>query len=147
MAIGLRFEHGDFSTVNKQVVTISGTNKTKRDFVKFLMTENENVDNITTFTRYNPRYGTEINRKSLYRNLSVSAAMDMLQSNLESALKYYVTLQESRDNLSFEEIITNFSFIVFKNLYDPTKINFQIELNVASGETIPAQTFSQEIVG
>jgi len=146
MAIGLKIINGDFSIVNKQLELVSDVAKTRRDFVKFLTTESEYAENTTTYNRYNPQYGTELGRQNLYKNLSIDAIVDLMNLKLEQAMKYYISLQESRTNLSLAEIITDMSYVVYKDLYESQMIRFQIDLRVASGEEVPTENFSQRVI-
>ncbi len=144
MAIGLQFVNGDFVLSNKRLVFVQNIDKVKRDFVKFLVTDKETSSNKTTYTRYNPSYGTNINNVELYKNLTQKATLDMLELQLSDSIKYYVTLQETRNNLSMSEVITDLVFSVYQDLNNAQKIRFNIQLKVATGQTTTLN-LSQEV--
>ena len=144
MATGFKFVNGDFVIENKQLVVVENYEKTKRDFVKFLTTDKETTENKTKYRRYNPNYGTEINRLSLYKNLTPKSIMDAMEQKLGEAIQYYVKLQESRKNLSLSEVITDIEYLVYQDLYNKQKINFQIKITTASSQS-STLNLSQEV--
>ena len=135
MAIGLQFINGDFVISGNKLQFVGGIEKTKRDFRKFLLTDTESPDNKTLYFRYNPNYGTDINKLNSYKDLSQRAILDLMELKLDRALKYYVSLQETRKNLSAGEVITDIASTVYQDLYNQQKINFQILVAVATGES------------
>jgi hypothetical protein len=144
MAIGLQFLNGDFVLSNKKIVFVQNIDKVRRDFVKFLVTDKETTLNKTSYSRYNPNYGTNINNTELYKNLTPKATLDMLELQLTESIKYYITLQETRTNLSLSEVISDLAFSVYQDLNDPQKIKFNIQVKVASGQATTVN-LSQEV--
>ena len=145
MAIGFKINNGDFLIENKKITFIQDNEKLLRDFRKFLMTESENDNNLTTYYRYNPKYGTNINNKALYTNLSTSSVIQLINQNLSSNIKYYVTLQEGRSNLSLGEIITNVEFMTFLDTNIKTQINIAINIIVPGNNVLNVGTFTQSV--
>src|SRR5271157_2878356 len=107
MAAGLTWVNGDFILdASGTVPVVTSTNKCTRDLGKMLVTSTEFGGNETSYTRYNPNYGTELNNLALYRGLSRSAIRDVVLMKLNEAIAGYIILQESRANLEIGEIIT-----------------------------------------
>lgn len=146
MASGLKFENGDFVVTSHQAVKVYGKDKVKRDLVKFLLTEKEYEENKTKIPRYNTKYGTEINRRKLYKDLPRDSIIDVMNSKLKEALSYFISLQESRTNLSLDEIIKDINFVVYNDSNDSTKIRFSLVAVMISGESLNLGNFSQRIV-
>ncbi len=144
MATGLKFINGDFIITSKNLEFVQDIDKTRRDFVKFLLTDKETTDNKTTYTRYNPLYGTEINRVNLYRNLTSKSIMDLMEQKLGESIKYYIALQEARSNLSTGEVITDLTYSVYQDISNPQKIKFTLQMKVASNNSTTLN-FSQGI--
>jgi hypothetical protein len=145
MAIGIKFNNGCFVISDKQLEYVSNEEKVKRDFSKFITTDREFSETKTTYNRYNPKYGTEITRASIFKGLSRSATLDMMELKLKEALSYYIALQESRRNLSIKEIITNVTFIVYNDPYNKSKIKFEIKGQLAGDDDIDFGVYSQEV--
>lgn len=145
MAVGLKIVDGDIVIQDKKCVLVSHKDKASRDFYKFLVTESEHAENKTPFIRYNPKYGTELNRLSNYKNLDRLTILDVMNSKLREALQWYTKLQESRTNLSLGEIITSFNFVIYNHPLDPQSIVISIDGRLASGETINFGNFGQQV--
>jgi hypothetical protein len=147
MAIGLKIVNGDFVLDNSgQVQMLNVAEKCRRDIGKFLITESEYANNETTYYRYNPQYGTEINNKILYEGLPRSAIRDTVVTKLNEALRYYVTNQETRNNLDLEEILTGFDFDVFFDSFDPTKLLIDIRFQTLTADEETLGQFEQRVV-
>lgn len=147
MAIGLKIVDGDFVLDPSGVVEmLNSSEKCSRDIGKFVITESEYVNNETTFYRYNPLYGTEINNKILYSGLPRSSIRDVVVMKLNEALTYYISLQENRNNLNLEEIITDFNFDVFFDSIDPSKLIITIRFQTLSASEQILGQFEQRVV-
>lgn len=146
MAVGLQIVNGDivFNRAGK-VQTVSQTNKCTRDFVKMLKTKSEYVGNETTFDRYNPTYGTQLDNKNLFRGLSKASIRDVAIMTLNEAVKNYITLQESRKNLSLGEIITGINFDAYYDLEQVNTLFINIKYNNALQEAIDLGVFGTNI--
>ena len=146
MAIGLKMNNGDFIIESKKLSFIQDNEKLLRDFRKFLMTDAEQENNLTLYYRYNPKYGTIINNKQLYINLSTASIIDLINQNLSEGIKYYITLQESRTNLSLGEMITNIEFMAFTDSTDKRVIKIPINIVTPKNNVINVGIFSQTTV-
>jgi len=134
MAIGLKIIDGDFIINNSGTVdTVTEVEKATRDFGKMLITKKEYTDNTTTFTRYNPLYGTELDNGARFRGLSRASIRDTVISLLNEAIVEYLALQEKRDNLSIGEIITSVDFDAFYDAQDMRNLVLPIKFTSASG--------------
>lgn len=147
MAIGLNMVDGDFVVdPGGMVQMLTSSEKCRRDIGKLLIVESEYVGNETTYYRYNPQYGTEINNKLLYQGLSRPIIRDVVVMKLNEALTYYITLQESRNNLELEEILTGFDFDVFFNSYDPSTLLIDIRFQTLTADQQTLGQFEQRVV-
>ena len=143
MAIGVKIVDGDFLIQNRKLIFVQDNEKLLKDFRKFLLTEAETTNNATTYYRYNPKYGTLINDKSLYMNLSNDSTIDLINQNLGKSIKYYIALQEARSNLSLGEIISNVEFMTFADPYDARVIKISMKIITPKNNTINVGTFTQ----
>lgn len=144
MATGLKIENGDFVITNKEIELLNGYEKLKRDLLKFLLTEKENLRNTTDYYRYNPNFGTDINNKELYINMNYSTKVDLVKEKLGACLRYYIAVQESRSNISLDEIISNIDLLVFQT-NDPSIIKIKIVVGTPSQTQQEIGTFNQTI--
>ena len=146
MAVGIKISSGCFVIADKALVLVENTDKVKRDFNKFLLTEKVYPGNETTYTRYNENYGVELNRTDLYRNLPVDTIMDNMSLSLKSSLKWYVQLQESRANLSEGEIIRDIKFQISRDENSVSKIKFKVSLLIYNEDSYTTLgTYSQQV--
>ncbi len=145
MAIGLKMVQGDFVIENKKISIVSDFDKLKRDLLKFLVTSVEDESNYTPYYRYNPNYGLGIDNHELYKNLNVQLQIDLINNKLAEALNYYVSLQESRDNISFYEVISNIDFMVYQSPTDRQTIKIQIFIYTPDGNKQEIGTFNQTV--
>jgi len=128
MAVGLKFIEGDI-VINESgcVETLNPAQKVIRDFGKMLVTDSEFSNNVTSYYRYNPNYGTQLNNKLLYNGLSRIAVHDMVVLKLNESIQNYISKQEQRSNLSLEEIITEVNFDVLFDSTDLRKLLIDIK--------------------
>ena len=147
MAVGLKIVNGDFVINNSGTVDIVDQNeKCARDFGKMLVTGTAYAGNETTFNRYNPNYGTELNNKNQYRGMSRAAIRDTVIILLNDAINNYLRLQETRDNLDLGEVIRYVNFETFYNVRDLRELIIEIKFGTAySSEEITLGQFSQSI--
>jgi hypothetical protein len=146
MAIGLQIQNGDWVIQDSAILTVEKQDKVKRDVHKFLSTDQEYDDNITSFSRYNPQYGIELNKRSLYRGLSIDSIIDQMNKSLSTSLKWFLSLQESRANLSYEEIILDMQFYVFLDPDSKTTLKLKVDLLLQGSKTYNTLgVYSQEV--
>lgn len=147
MAVGLKIVGGDFVVNNSGTLDIVEQNeKCSRDFGKMLTTDKEFVGNETTFVRYNPNYGTELNNRTQYRGMSRGAIRDTVVILLNDAINTYLRLQENRNNLDLGEVINYVNFEAFYDVRDLRNIIVEVKFGTAySNEEITLGQFSQSI--
>ena len=146
MAVGINIISGDVViTEHGTFDMLSPAQKCSRDLKKFLLTSTEFYDNKTTYPRYNPTYGTELDNKLLYSGLSRQGIIDTVTMKLNEALNNYISLQEKRVNLDLQEVITNITFDVLFSIDDPTTLLISILYQTISGNVITLETFSQKV--
>ena len=147
MAIGLQINKGDIVISQSGSLSfITPGDKCKRDFGKMLTSKSEYTDNTTTFYRYNPTYGTELDNKLLYFGLSLSTIRDVVIQKLNEAISNYLTLQEGRQNLNIEEIIVNVKTNVYYNDIDPSVLNIDITYTDVLGDSKTLGEYKQELL-
>ena len=133
MAVGLKIVSGDFIiNENGHVETLVPKEKCSRDFGKMLMTDIENTTNETEFIRYNPTYGTSLNNQLNYQGLSKPAVKDVLIMLVNQAIANYISIQEGRNNLTVDEIITSVDFTVYFQADDFKKALIDIKYKTLS---------------
>ena len=133
MAVGLKIVNGDFIINSAGTVdVVTESEKAVRDFGKMLVTKKEYPENLTTYTRYNPTYGTELDNRSRYAGLSRTAIRDVVISLLNEGVVGYIALQEARTNLSLGEIITSVNFDAFYDIQDKRNLIVPIKISTAS---------------
>lgn len=146
MSRGLQIVNGDWVIKSKSISIIEKQDKVKRDLHKFLLTDIESYVNTTTYTRYNPKYGVALNNPDLYKGLSTATIIDQMNSSLNKSLKWYITLQESRSNLSYEEIILDLQFYIYLDSDNKTKFKFRVDLLLQGYKTYNTLgVYSQEV--
>lgn len=134
MAVGLKIVNGDFILDHAgSIVMVEQVDKCTRDFGKMLITDKEYADTTTTYDRYDPDYGTELNNKSRYVGLSRMGKRDAIIMILNEDVAAYLKLQESRSNLDFGEVITNVDFEVFYDARDMRNLIIEINFETAYG--------------
>ena len=147
MAVGMKIVNGDF-VINQSggIDMVEETAKGTRDFGKMLITGKEYPNNTTTYDRYNPEYGTELDNKSQYVGLSRMGKRDSVIMLLNSAIATYLKLQESRSNLDFGEVITNVEFDAFYDVRDMRNLIIEIKFETAyGGQPISLGQFVQNV--
>ena len=136
MAVGLQIIDGDIAISQAgNLIYSSGNDKCLRDFGKMLKTDAEYPGNETSYYRYNPTYGTLLRRRELFKGIRRSATIDVVNTIVNNAIQTYITLQESRDNLSLEEIITNVELFSFFDAGNKNNIICKINIQNAAGMT------------
>lgn len=147
MAVGINIISGDIVITEQGTFDIlSPALKCSRDLKKFLLTSIEFYGNETTYSRYNPTYGTELDNKLLYSGLSRQGIIDTVTMKLNEALNNYISLQEKRVNLDLQEVITNITFDVLFSLDDPTTLLIKILYTTLSGTVVTLENFSQKVI-
>lgn len=133
MAVGLKIVDGDFIINGSGTVdVVTESEKAVRDFGKMLVTKKEYPENLTTYTRYNPKYGTELDNRSKYAGLSRELIRDVVISLLNEGITEYIILQETRSNLSLGEVITSVNFDAFYDIQDKRNLVVPITISTAS---------------
>lgn len=148
MAVGVKIVNGDIVLNDSgSIDVLNPAQKCSRDIGKFLITGNEYFGNETTFYRYNPEYGTELDNRILYAGLSRLAVRDSVTLLLNQAITNYITLQENRNNLDLAEVITGINFNVFFNEENKTQLIVDIKYTTmdSNEEQSPGQ-FIQTVV-
>jgi len=135
MAIGYDFVNGDMViNVNGKFTLIETLDKVKRDFYKVLKTDIENINNPSTLYRYNPEYGTGLYQIEFLHDLNRETKLQIINTLLSKSLSDYISLQESRDNLSLEETIL---YADFEAYFDSTRkdtIHIDIVVKTLTGD-------------
>lgn len=146
MSIGLKIVNGDI------VINDSGTldvltpaEKCSRDLGKMLSTELEYTGNETSYYRYNPYYGTDINNQLLYEGLSRAAVRDMFIIRLNASFANYISNQEIRNNLDLEEIITEINFDVQYDSDDLRRLIIDIKYSTLYNDNESLGVYTQLI--
>jgi len=146
MAVGLKIIDGDFCvTAAGTVEVVENTDKGIRDFDKMLKTDAEISTNLTTYYRYNPKYGNYL--------VSMTGAMGSKKHLLNTAkdlinntIKNYISLQESRSNLSLGEILIDISYDVYYDPNNPSTILIPMTITTAeSTNSATSITYEQVI--
>jgi len=147
MSKGLKLLNGDWVIEKRKLVLVDKYDKAKRDFHKFLCTDAEYEGNEVEYNRYNPNYGVALNQPHIFRGLDRDAILDLMGRHLAASIKNYVQLQETRQNLSTEEIIRDIKFTVFVDPTNRQKIKFKIELLMqGTSEYDTLGIYSQQVV-
>ena len=136
MAVGLKIIGGDFVINGSgRVEMVEQSDKCSRDLGKMLVTSKlfSNNENETTYSRYNPNYGTELENRSLYSGLSRMSIRDTIIGLLNNAISTYIRLQEGRDNLDIGEVITYIDFDVYYDVDDLRNLIIDIKFGTAYG--------------
>jgi hypothetical protein len=146
MAVGLKIIGGDI-VINRNgtLDMVSQTDKCRRDFMKMIVTSKEFIGNETSFERYNPFYGTELNNLAMYRGLSRKSIRDVVIIALNESISQYITLQESRNNLDLGEVITGIDFEVFYDVEDQRYLAFTISMTTAQGVEVNVDDLVQYV--
>lgn len=147
MAVGLKVINGDI-IINSagKLDIVEESDKGSRDFGKMLITSKEFPSNKTSYSRYNPNYGTELSNKDLFTGLSRVMVRDLVISLLNEAIKDYLALQEARANLDLGEVITGVNFDVYYNAEDMRQLIIDINFtNVVSSSPISLGQYVQSI--
>lgn len=146
MAVGLKIVGGDFVIDGSGALeyTTEG-NKCLRDFGKALVTDSEGIDNVTTYYRYNPTYGNQLRNLSRQTGLKKDQLLNFAKELVYITIRNYLDLQESRDNLSEGEIITNIKYDVYYDSNNPGTILIPIKLTNGLGQIFTLEEFEERI--
>jgi hypothetical protein len=146
MAVGLKMINGDV-VINESgcFEIVNPAQKCSRDFGKMLVTDAEFENNVTTYYRYNPDYGTQLNNKLLYNGLSRLAVHDMVVFKLNESISNYIQKQEQRRNLNLEEVITNVDFDVLFDSTDLRRLLIDIKYSTLYETDVTAGQYIQTV--
>lgn len=146
MASGLKIINGDFSIGFDGIVKlVEGNEKCLRDFGKMLQTSAQSDDDLSEYYRYNPNYGSLLD-KLITHNMSKSTILEVANSLMYVTIRNYLDLQETRDNLSAEEIILDINFEIYFDVQDPTLLRIPIKLTNSKGITYSVGEFEQRFI-
>lgn len=147
MAIGIKVVNGDFVINNSGTLDLIGpSDKCSRDFGKMLSTKTEYVGNETSFYRYNPSYGTQLDNNTMFSGMHRDTIKDVIILLLNEAMSDYLKLQESRGNLSIEEVITGVRFDAYYDPLEPAILRLDIKYSTIIGDDQSPGTYMQRIV-
>lgn len=145
MAIGLKIIDGDVNILpSGKLDTIEESEKAARDFVKMMRTDVESFDDLTEYYRYNPKYGNLLSRL-IAQGLGRLTIIEVATSLLQTSIQNYLSLQESRNNLSAGEIIINVSYDVAFNIDEPSVLIVPVSITTAEGLTYNLGEFEERI--
>jgi len=145
MATGYKIINGDYVISNSgSVETIEGGEKCLRDFEKMMRTNVESSDAKPFLYRYNPEYGNLLKRL-ISSNMSRNAIIDVSKSLLYNTIKRYLSLQESRNNLSSGEIIIDIQYNIFYDPNRPAVLKVPIKIKNADGVTYDINTLELRV--
>jgi len=145
MSVGLKIANGDI------VINSDGTldiveqgDKCLRDFGKMLVTDVQSAENIPEFFRYNPQYGSLLNRLSS-NNQKKDTVIQLAYDLVYSTIQNYLNLQGQRNNLDIGEIIVDVDFQVYFDIQDSTTLIIPIKVTNAEGLTFEVGEFEERI--
>lgn len=142
MAVGLKIVNGDYVIKEDgSLDTLTGSRKCARDFEKMLKTESVNFNLDPNNSRYNPYYGTQLYNKDMLKGLSPSTIIDVLNSTLKTSIDYYIKLQEQRNNLSVNEVISDIQYIVYQDPTNKQQIIINFKITNGSGSTFNIEQY------
>jgi hypothetical protein len=110
-----------------------------------LVTDNEGTDNVTTYYRYNPTYGNQLRNLSRQAGLGRNATLTFAKELVYITIRNYLDLQESRDNLSEGEIITDIKYDVYYDPDNPSVILIPMKLVNGQGQIFNLGEFEERI--
>jgi len=146
VASGLQIVNGDFVIGHTGAVEIVEKGpKCLRDFGKMLQTSSESSDNQTEYFRYNPTYGSLLD-KLITHNMSKSTILEIASSLLYATIQNYLELQETRDNLTAGEIIIDVNFDVNFDVRTPGLLVIPMSITTSEGVTYNLGEFEQRFV-
>lgn len=145
MSIGIDIINNDLAIHEGKLQFIQKESKAARDFKKMLSTDACGTSEDLTYYRYNKSYGLLLNKMEYYKGLSQSAKVDMVKLLLSQGISNYIKVQESRSNLSLEEIISNIDFYAVPSTADKSIILVNIVLTLASGQQINLGPYEQSV--
>lgn len=146
MAVGLKIIGGDFVIESGGALNfVTEGNKCIRDFGKMLTTDTESIDNVTSYYRYNPNYGSYLRNLSRQTGLGRKAVLSIAQELVYTTIQNYLSQQEKRDNLSEGEIITDVSYDVYYDPSNPSVILIPITVTNGQGQVFDLGEFEERI--
>lgn len=145
MAIGFKIVNGDYVIdYSGALETISSGEKCLRDFEKVMRTNVESTDARPVLYRYNPKYGNLLKRL-VSSNLSKQTILEVAKSLLYNSIQRYLSLQESRDNLSSGEIIIDIVYDVFFDINRAGMLKVPMKITNADGITYTTEEFELRV--
>ena len=91
MAIGLKIINGDFVIDGSGALDyVSEGSKCLRDFGKMLVTDHEGMDNVTTYYRYNPLFGSQLRNLSKQTGLSKQSLLSFAKELVFTSIQNYL---------------------------------------------------------
>ena len=146
MAIGLKIVNGDFVIDGSGALEYATEGeKCLRDFGKMLVTNNEGMDNVTTYYRYNPAYGNQLRNLSRQTGLQKNALLNFAKELMYITIDNYLKLQEDRKNLSEGEIIISINYDVYFDPDNPSLILIPIKITNGLGQMFTLEEFEERI--
>lgn len=143
---GFAFSNGDFVyNPSGFFEKVTGTQKIRRDIYKRLVTDKQFDSNQTTYERYNPDYGTSLNNKKVFAQLSRADILNTINSMVNAALQDQVANQKNQVNLPADEVI---DYVDFITVYDSKKQDLakcSITVKLVTGQVIDLGTFVQKV--
>lgn len=145
MSAGVKIIDGDININSAGAIEIvEGGDKCLRDFGKMLQTSTESTDNKTDLYRYNPNYGSLLD-KLIGQGLTKRQILEVSSELMYATIQSYLKVQESRQNLSSGEIIVDVKYDTFFDAYNPSVIIIPIKITNAEGITYDLGEFEQRI--
>jgi hypothetical protein len=149
MATGLKMIEGDFViNPNGSTPFVTETDKCARDFLKMMLTPSASTPNTTVddsgIYRYNALFGNDLINIKSFGNMPRDQVLDSVNLLLESAIKNYMDLQDSRLDQSYGELILSIDYDTYYHPDYNNQVLFDITITTAAG-TINVGTFSQQV--
>jgi hypothetical protein len=143
---GFSFSNGDFVfNPSGYFEKVTGAEKVRRDMFKRLASDKEFDTNKTNYYRYNPNYGTKLNNKKIFANLSRANVLPTINSLINEALQDAVASQKIQTNMSPDELINYVDFFTIYDSNNPALAKCTITVSLLTGQTLNLGTFTQEL--
>ena len=147
MALGIDIVDGDIViNGNGSLKTVSGSKKVYRDLGKYLVSIPENDNNVTTYIRYNPKYGCNTNVKEYYSEAKRNQIISIINRLLQEDLSNYITMQSERKNISIDESIAYVDAMAVFTDNTYSEVSIKINIKLISGEYLDMGNYIQSIV-
>ena len=131
MSYGFKFLQGSFMIDNNGRITqVQGSEKVKKDFYKMLVSDLNGI------------YGTQVRRLMGSKDIKSSINLNLRQY-LKDATYNFVQIQKQNPFLDDSEKVVNVSLNVWQDEEDKNQFDFNITLQLQSGQIIddlPTQT-------